>query len=582
MSNSVKVLVTGSTNGKFADMFGKVKTIHEKYGPFDVHLCTGNFFTPDADESSINQLLNNQIDVPIMTYFITGDQPIPAAVETHLEANDGELCSNLYYLGKKGTQTTANGLKIAFLSGAEDQDVQSLKSTKMPITAPPGVDILLTHLWPSGIENGSKVCQTAPSSGSQSMAHLAAALKPRYYFAAAEATFCEREPYKNVTGFGPPDERPAEHVTRFIGLGDALNDSKQRWFYAFNMEPLSKSPANLATVPPNTTESPFTEEAIAAGKKRPRPEEDAGGNFFWGGQQDPKRQATEKSDVPPEGYVCKICKQPGHYIKHCPENTQAKRPRGGYICKICNEPGHFIQDCPQKNQGAPERRVMTDAEKLESCWFCLANPKLEKHLIASIGNEIYATLAKGPVVSSADKLGVPGGGHVILVPVTHYPTFNKVPVETRVEVVAEIEKYKNALRDLFAEHGQDMLVFELSRQTFYGHAHIQIVPIPKEKSNTIEDIASQAAQEQGFQLVDQLPANPDINYFKLDLPNGKSLVHIIQPRERFNLQFGRLVASKVLGHPEREDWKTCMQTGDEERNDTNAFKEAFKKYDPAS
>ena len=168
-----------------------------------------------------------------MTYFITGDQPIPATVESHLEANDGEVCSNLYYLGKKGTQTTANGLKIAFLSGVEgngytDDDVQSLKSTKMPITTPPGVDILLTHLWPSGIENGSKVIQTAPAAGSQAIASLAAALKPRYYFAAAEKTFCEREPYKNVTGFGPPDERPAEHVTRFIGLGDALNDSKQR------------------------------------------------------------------------------------------------------------------------------------------------------------------------------------------------------------------------------------------------------------------------------------------------------------------------------------------------------------------
>ena len=145
---------------------------------------------------------------------------------------------------------------------------------------------------------------------------------------------------------------------------------------------------------------------------------------------------------------------------------------------------------------------------MESCWFCLANPKLEKHLIASIGNEIYATLAKGPVVSSADKLGVPGGGHVILVPVTHYPTFDKVPVETRVEVVAEIEKYKKALRELFDEHGQDMLVFELSRQTFYGHAHIQVVPIPKDRSSTIEEVAQQAAQEQGFQLVDQLPVGP--------------------------------------------------------------------------
>ena len=54
--------MTGSTNGKFADMFNKVKTIHEKYGPFDVHLCTGNFFAPETEESTINDLLSNKID----------------------------------------------------------------------------------------------------------------------------------------------------------------------------------------------------------------------------------------------------------------------------------------------------------------------------------------------------------------------------------------------------------------------------------------------------------------------------------------------------------------------------------------
>ncbi|KAI9490653.1 CwfJ C-terminus 1-domain-containing protein-like protein [Zychaea mexicana] len=448
-----------------------------------------------------------------MTYFMTGDQPIPEAAQSRIDANDGEVCDNLYYLGKKGTLTTANGLKIAWLSGVPDnngftdEDVQALKMTKMPITAPAGVDILMTHLWPSGIENGSKAIQAAPANGSVTMAQLAAALKPRYYFAAAEGAFCEREPYKNVTGFGPPDERAVDHVTRFIGLGNFLNDTKQRWFYAFNMEPLIKSPEALTASFPTTTECPFTKEAIAAGKKRPHPEEDDSGSFFWGGQQNPKRQ-------------------------------------------------------------------------VESCWFCLANPKLEKHLIVSIGSELYATLAKGPLVSSQDKSGVPGGGHIILVPVTHYTTFNKVPAETHAQLTGEIEKYKNALRAMFAEYGQDMLVFELSRQSFMGHAHMQIVPVPKDKSDSIEATARQAAKQEGFELTDQVPTGPDVNFFKLELPNGKSLVHVLQPRERFNLQFGRLIAAKVLGHPEREDWKTCKQTTDEEKNDTSAFKDAFKKYDP--
>ncbi|KAI9278855.1 CwfJ C-terminus 1-domain-containing protein-like protein [Phascolomyces articulosus] len=447
----------------------------------------------------------------------------------------------------------------------------------MPITTPPGVDILVTHLWPKGIEHGSKVCQNPPNQGSEAMAQLAAALKPRYYFAAAEDIFCEREPYKNVTGFGPPDERPAEHATRFIGLGDALNSTKQRWFYAFNMEPLSKSPATLSDTPSNTTECPFTQEAAtAASKKRPHPEDESGGNFFWGGQQDPK--PTGNKNGPPAGYVCKVCNEPGHYLQNCPQKTAGPRkPKDGYVCKICNEPGHFIQDCPAKAQNQAQR----EAEKLESCWFCLANPKLEKHLIVSIGTEMYATLAKGPLVSSQDKNVVPGGGHIILVPVTHYSTLNKVPEETKPQLDNEIENYKKALRSLYAEYDQDMLVFELSRQSFMGHAHLQIIPIPKDKSNLIEEIAQQAARQEGFQLKEQLPTNPNSNYFKLDLPDGKTLVHIMQPRERFNLQFGRVVAAKILGHPEREDWKTCKQTMEEEKEDTKAFKDVFKKYDPS-
>ncbi|KAI8334131.1 hypothetical protein BD560DRAFT_44472 [Blakeslea trispora] len=53
-------LVTGSAHGQFKALFAKVKQIHEKYGPFQVHLCVGDFFGPDT--SSIQELLDNQIE----------------------------------------------------------------------------------------------------------------------------------------------------------------------------------------------------------------------------------------------------------------------------------------------------------------------------------------------------------------------------------------------------------------------------------------------------------------------------------------------------------------------------------------
>lgn len=55
-------LVTGSTNGKFKDLFTKAKQIHEKYGPFDVHLCTGNFFSSETTEEDIQELISDKIE----------------------------------------------------------------------------------------------------------------------------------------------------------------------------------------------------------------------------------------------------------------------------------------------------------------------------------------------------------------------------------------------------------------------------------------------------------------------------------------------------------------------------------------
>ncbi|KAI7907479.1 CwfJ C-terminus 1-domain-containing protein-like protein [Cokeromyces recurvatus] len=453
----------------------------------------------------------------------------------------------------------------------------------MPVTLPAGVDFLLTYEWPKSISELSSLSpiQINEDKSSIYISELAAALKPRYHFAASQSIFYEREPYKNIkSGLAATEERSAPHPTRFIGLGDVLNKEKQRWFYAFNLVPMSKASKELLeTLPENTTECPFTNLFLESNKRKEREEDrQGGGSFFWG--EEAKR--SKLSNAPPENYICKRCNQGGHYFKDCPQagNNEPQRqiPPEGYVCRICNEPGHFIKFCPQrmvKNSQAAQ-------PKLDECWFCLSNPKLEKHLIVSIGTELYVTLAKGPVVSSKDKDSkVPGGGHLLVIPVNHYSTFAKIPEESHTQVITELEKYKASIRRLFEKYDQDMVVFEVSRGSSKGliHAHIQIVPVPKSKSDQLEKIAKEQAALSNITFLDQVPQNPDVPYFKLDLPNGKSLVHVLQFRERFNLQFGRLVIANVLGVPEREDWKACSQTEEEEKLDAEQFKAAFKPFD---
>lgn len=54
--------MTGSVNGQFRQVFDKIKTIYEKYGPFDVLLCVGDFFGQDLTDSQLQDLLSDRID----------------------------------------------------------------------------------------------------------------------------------------------------------------------------------------------------------------------------------------------------------------------------------------------------------------------------------------------------------------------------------------------------------------------------------------------------------------------------------------------------------------------------------------
>ena len=68
------------------------------------------------------------------------------------------------------------------------------------------------------------------------------------------------------------------------------------------------------------------------------------------------RLARERGEqtwgVPPEGYVCHICQEAGHWIEQCPHaqprssSAGAGTPPEGYVCRLCSVPGHWHQNCP--------------------------------------------------------------------------------------------------------------------------------------------------------------------------------------------------------------------------------------------
>ncbi|MEI8276661.1 MAG: hypothetical protein WCG00_11755 [Hyphomicrobiales bacterium] len=55
-------------------------------------------------------------------------------------------------------------------------------------------------------------------------------------------------------------------------------------------------------------------------------------------------KATKVHPPPPDGYTCKACNEQGHWIQQCTKDSDAPLP-DGYVCKACNEPGHWIKKC---------------------------------------------------------------------------------------------------------------------------------------------------------------------------------------------------------------------------------------------
>ncbi|KAG0242454.1 hypothetical protein BGW41_004183 [Actinomortierella wolfii] len=635
---SVKVLAVGSANGDLATLVAKVTTIHSKHGPFDMLFCTGNFFGTETSDELVRDLLAGKFDFPMTTYFIHGSNGVPERVEQHALQNSGEVCSNLFYLGSHGVMTTAQGVKIASLSGKYDRavydanteednfdtallktrytagDVDTLTTSVKPkaVSARPGVDVFLSFEWPLGIMNNLPQDSGSPrppsvdaSVFSYPLAKLTSLVQPRYHFAGSANVFWERPPYRNSQG--------ATHTTRFIGLADVANPQKQRWFYAFNLVPLSKASDEVlqASGTANTTEFPFS---VAGLKRDQHPGDGDEQNFFWGNTQgEQKRPRGGQGHGPPEGYICRRCNKPGHYIRDCTSRT----PPEGYVCKICNEPGHFIADCTHKTPMDKMRESKLErAQKTQSkaglppagpCWFCLSNPEVDKNLILSIGNEVYMTMAKGQLPETPSSL-IPGGGHVLLIAINHVSNFSSVDEASRGQVQEDIESYKQGLKQLFASKGAGLVSWELSLGGKIHHAHIQICPVPNDKAGEVERLFQQGlddlllpdnrAQQQqkhndqqqqhqqereeehvALAWQDEVPSDPQQGFFRVELPSGKVLVCPLPRTRRANAQFGRNVVAQALGLMARSNWKSCLRMADDELADSNAFKEAFKQYD---
>lgn len=534
-------VVAGDINGHFTEFFAKLAGHHVKQN-FAFGIIAGNLFsdqdaTSHSGQTELDNLLRGNIEIPFPIYFSLGHRQLPPSVIERLESNEGELCPNLSILGRRVSIKTSEGFRIVAVGGsydaAQNDDPMDMYQQKYSdndietLSKDPGeVDILITSDWPAAVSNGSKaVYKYEPPRGVMSMAKLCTNLKPRYHFSASEGYY-EREPFFQHT----PPPRP---VTRFLSLAPFGNTAKDKWLYAFSLEPSAPSPASL---PEGCTAPPF-----ATQKKR-------------------KLESQQ-------------------------ENYNNFRYANGNGNSYDRDRGH--RNKKQRNQPPPTP---------DQCFFCLSNKAFEAHMVGSIGDEAYVTVAKGPL-STRKTFGLSIPGHMLIIPLQHSPMISVMPDDVKESTQAEMQRYKEALQQMITakstdEDGKSTLgavTWEISRSGGI-HVHWQFLPIPIEmiERDLVElafDVQAQDYSYPKFVKGEKEMAEVEKgDYLKVmiwceDPKKCKNIVLPLDKSFRFDLQFVRKVLAKLLGLEDRTDWRACSQAQAEEEADATAFKEAFKQFD---
>ncbi|XP_062132153.1 CWF19-like protein 1 homolog isoform X1 [Drosophila sulfurigaster albostrigata] len=517
MDASTKILVVGDVRGRFKQLFSRVEQVNKKAGPFEILCCVGDFFGADKQNEELIAYKNGFKHITVPTYILGANKEEDNNYFEDL--TDGEICTNLTYLGKRGVYTLSSGVKIAYLSGVEaatsaagdhefsKADVQAVRNSclvsKSCATDYRGVDVLLTSQWPYGLQEKQN------ANASKLISFLSREIKPRYHFCGINGTFYECAPFRV-----PKDETTQfELCTRFISLADVGNAEKAKYIYALSLKPVDKT--RLLDLVQKTTDEipcPYIDLDMSGVVKKNETSESQ--QYFFDMDSSGNRKRRGEA------------------------GQRDKRPR--------------IMQIDQDN-----------------CWFCLSSIKVEKHLIITVGERFYIALAKGPINSH----------HVLILSTKHIPCSAQLSPEDW----EELEKFKGALRQLFKSLGQVVCFTERHYKTSHLIIDVLAFEegYAWKIKHSFEDKAEEFNLEfETLPALDSPKMLPEMGpYFVAELPDDSTL--ITRQMKHFPLHFARDVfcSENLLNCDEKVNWKECLLEKEEETAYVEEFRKSFAPFD---
>ncbi|PVH76588.1 hypothetical protein DL98DRAFT_517815 [Cadophora sp. DSE1049] len=535
---SSKILVLGDIYGQLQSVFSKVSSLHAKNN-FSLAIVAGNLFA--EDDTAVDDLLEGRINIPLPTYFTVGTTALPQRIIDKIE-KDEEICANLHYLGKRSTTKTSEGIKIVTLGGKLDETVVGGLSKEQYLPYHTVGDAKALHGANSADILLTTCWPTSVRMGSKVVVPVGDVAPP--------------------TGL--------EHIADLCGsLKPRYHFSTTPTFF-YEREPFFFNPTQ-----DKPDYKPVTRFISLA----------AHGN------------ATKQKSL----YAFTLQASPDPLAVLPPGTTLSPftpRPRK----RTTLEPEPYSRYAPHDNGYRNKRRRNERGPPPgpDQCYFCLSNPNLETHLISSIGDDAYLTIAKGPLTTSTTyaELGINHPGHALIIPLTHSQTLALIPMEDRAreKTFAEMNRFKESMQSMIAKDSRNKLgavTYEISKINGV-HTHWQFIPMPAETiSKGLVEAAFRVEAENlkysSFEVRDPGIGENEGDFFRVwiwspptdEHPNGstKCLTLPFDDTVRFSLQFGRIVLAKLLGLEKRIQWKDNVQTEEEEKRDIEAFKAAYKDFD---
>lgn len=280
---------------------------------------------------------------------------------------------------------------------------------------------------------------------------------------------------------------------------------------------------------------------------------------------------------------------------------------------ILDNPYEIASKKRQLNETSLKNKNKKDTNKKrkilpEMCHFCFSNKDLQDHMIVSINEKTYVTIAKGPLSKPFGDMTF--SGHCLVIPIEHIPKLNNSNNSQsnifESQVYKEMLEYERSIITMnYRKFDMCSVVFEINSERSI-HYHKQIVPVPKHlilkfqnsldrqchynnervKGNAKLNFREYKKEDPEFRSILD---NPKSNYIQFSVYETSEIEPRIflaqfQVQDRLDLQFGRRVLAYLLNLPKRVKWDSpeCLQTPEEETKEVQKFQRAYRDYDIAS